>query len=146
MSSDDTIMEDVINQGRMIDKSDRDEGVALMGEKEEEQKAEEVKVIVGDAQVEGRQAEIQAEIYQIDMNHPSKVKERSRKGQSRIKTRQKREAWRSQEMLKAVTVDRARKTKENKKRMNENSNTVGKLFKFKETRKDKGLNCNILKD
>nr|GFA11166.1 hypothetical protein [Tanacetum cinerariifolium] len=41
--------------------------------KEEEKKAEEVKVIAGDAQVEGRQAEIQAEIYQIDMNHPLKV-------------------------------------------------------------------------
>nr|GEW05003.1 hypothetical protein [Tanacetum cinerariifolium] len=62
-----------LRKGRMIDKLDRDEGVALMGEKEEEQKAEEIKVIAGDAQVEGRQAEIQAEIYQIDMNHPSKV-------------------------------------------------------------------------
>nr|GEV33403.1 reverse transcriptase domain-containing protein [Tanacetum cinerariifolium] len=72
-SSDDTIIEDVINQGRMIDEFDRDEGVALMGEKEEEKQAEEVKVIVGDAQVEGRQAEIQAKIYQIDMNHPLKV-------------------------------------------------------------------------
>nr|GEY32340.1 putative ribonuclease H-like domain-containing protein [Tanacetum cinerariifolium] len=41
--------------------------------KEEEKKAEDVKVIAGDAQVEGRQAEIQAEIYQIDMDHPSKV-------------------------------------------------------------------------
>nr|GEU49503.1 DNA-directed DNA polymerase [Tanacetum cinerariifolium] len=44
-SSDDTIMEDVTNQRRMIDELDRDEGVALMGEKEEEKKAEEVKVI-----------------------------------------------------------------------------------------------------
>nr|GEX04993.1 hypothetical protein [Tanacetum cinerariifolium] len=44
-----------------------------MGEKEEEKKDEEVKVIAGDAQVEGRQAEIQAKIYQIDMDHPSKV-------------------------------------------------------------------------
>nr|GEV51611.1 hypothetical protein [Tanacetum cinerariifolium] len=49
-SSVDTIMEDVINQGRMIDELDRDEGVALMGENEEEKKAEE-----------------------IDMDHPSKV-------------------------------------------------------------------------
>nr|GFB44886.1 hypothetical protein [Tanacetum cinerariifolium] len=72
-SSDDTIMEDVINQGRMIDELDKDEGVTLMGKKEEEKKAEEVKVISDDAQVEGRQAEIQAEIYQIDMDHPSKV-------------------------------------------------------------------------
>nr|GEV84378.1 putative reverse transcriptase domain-containing protein [Tanacetum cinerariifolium] len=44
-----------------------------------------------------------------------KVKESSRKGQNWIKTGQKREAWRSQEMPEAVTVDRARKTKENKK-------------------------------
>nr|GEY79438.1 hypothetical protein [Tanacetum cinerariifolium] len=40
-------------------------------------------------------------------------KERSRKGQNRIKTGQKREAWRSQEMPEVVTVDRGRKTKEN---------------------------------
>nr|GEY26032.1 hypothetical protein [Tanacetum cinerariifolium] len=45
-SSDDTIMEDVINQGRIIDELDRDEGVALMGEKEEEKQAEEVKEVV----------------------------------------------------------------------------------------------------
>nr|GEY91281.1 hypothetical protein [Tanacetum cinerariifolium] len=44
-----------------------------MGEKEEEKKAEEVKDIDGDAQVEGRQAEIKAEIYQIDMDHAAKV-------------------------------------------------------------------------
>nr|GFD20041.1 hypothetical protein [Tanacetum cinerariifolium] len=47
------------NKGRMIDELYRDEGVALMGEKEEEKKAEEVKVIAGDAQVKGMQAEIQ---------------------------------------------------------------------------------------
>nr|GEZ81047.1 hypothetical protein [Tanacetum cinerariifolium]GEZ87083.1 hypothetical protein [Tanacetum cinerariifolium] len=70
---DDTTMEDVSNQGRMINELDWDEGVELMGEKEEEKKAKEVKVIVGDAQVEGSQAEIQADIYQIDMDHPSKV-------------------------------------------------------------------------
>nr|GEV38815.1 hypothetical protein [Tanacetum cinerariifolium] len=58
---------------RKVDELDRDEGVALMGEKEEEKKAEEVKVISDDAQVEGRQTEIQAKIYQIDMDHPSKV-------------------------------------------------------------------------
>nr|GEY30410.1 hypothetical protein [Tanacetum cinerariifolium] len=72
-TSDDNIMEDVSNQGRMIDELDRDEGVALMGENEEEKKAKEVKDIVDDAQVEGRQAEIQAQIYQIDMDHALKV-------------------------------------------------------------------------
>nr|GEY06581.1 hypothetical protein [Tanacetum cinerariifolium] len=39
-----------------------------------------------------------------------------RKGQNRIKTGQKREAWRSQEKSKAVTVDKERKTEENIKR------------------------------
>nr|GEV70071.1 hypothetical protein [Tanacetum cinerariifolium] len=65
----DTIMKDVSNQGRMIDELDKDEGAALMSEKEEEKKAEEVKDITGDAQVEGRQADI----YQIDMDHAAKV-------------------------------------------------------------------------
>nr|GEU45434.1 hypothetical protein [Tanacetum cinerariifolium] len=67
-TSDDTIIEDVSNQGRMIDELDRDEGAVLMSEKEEK-KAEEVKDITGDAQVEGRQADI----YQIDMDHAAKV-------------------------------------------------------------------------
>nr|GEW92249.1 hypothetical protein [Tanacetum cinerariifolium] len=62
-SSNDTIMEDVSNQERMIDELDRDEGVALMGEIEEEKKAKEVKDIAGDEHIKGRQAEI----YQIDM-------------------------------------------------------------------------------
>nr|GEW36776.1 hypothetical protein [Tanacetum cinerariifolium] len=56
----------------MIDELDRDEGATLMGEKEEE-KAEKVKDFAGDAQVEGRQAEIQAEIYQINMDHAANV-------------------------------------------------------------------------
>nr|GEX77411.1 hypothetical protein [Tanacetum cinerariifolium] len=67
-TSDDTDMEDVSNQGRMIDELDRDEGAVLMSEKEEK-KAEEVKDITGDAQVEGRQANI----YHIDMDHAAKV-------------------------------------------------------------------------
>nr|GEV72404.1 hypothetical protein [Tanacetum cinerariifolium] len=65
-TSDDTLMEDVSNQERMIDELDKDEGAVLMNEKEE---TEEVKVITGDAQVEGRQAKI----YQIDTDHAAKV-------------------------------------------------------------------------
>nr|GFB25305.1 hypothetical protein [Tanacetum cinerariifolium] len=42
-TSDDTVMEDASNQGRMIDVLDSDEGVALMDDKEEEKKAEEAK-------------------------------------------------------------------------------------------------------
>nr|GFD02390.1 hypothetical protein [Tanacetum cinerariifolium] len=34
---------------------------------------EQAKDIIDDAQVKGRQAEKQAEIYQIDLDHPSKV-------------------------------------------------------------------------
>nr|GFA04403.1 hypothetical protein [Tanacetum cinerariifolium] len=55
--------------GTMIDELDRDEGAALMGEKEKEKKAEEVKDIAGDEHVKGRQAQI----YQIDMDHAAKV-------------------------------------------------------------------------
>nr|GEV58741.1 hypothetical protein [Tanacetum cinerariifolium] len=65
-TSDDTIMEDVSNQGRKIDELDRDEGVVLMNEQEE---TEEVRDDADNAQVEGRQAEI----YQIDMDHATKV-------------------------------------------------------------------------
>nr|GEW13786.1 retrovirus-related Pol polyprotein from transposon TNT 1-94 [Tanacetum cinerariifolium] len=67
-SSDDTEMEDASNQGRMRDKLDKDEGVALIDDKEKEKKAEEAQV-AGDDQVKGRQAEI----HQIDMDHASKV-------------------------------------------------------------------------
>nr|GFB24840.1 hypothetical protein [Tanacetum cinerariifolium] len=72
---------------------------------------------------------------EIPLNKPKSVKESSRKGQNQIKTGQKREAWRSWEMPEAVTVERGRKTKENKKRMNEKANTSKKLFKFKVKKK-----------
>nr|GEU36030.1 uncharacterized mitochondrial protein AtMg00810-like [Tanacetum cinerariifolium] len=64
-TSEDTMMEDASNQGRMIDDLDKDDVVALMDDKEEEKKEEELK----DDQVQGRQAEI----YKIDMDHASKV-------------------------------------------------------------------------
>nr|GFA67272.1 hypothetical protein [Tanacetum cinerariifolium] len=69
-SSEDTVMEDASNQGRMID--DKDDAVALMDDKEEEKKEEEAKVADYD-QIQGRQAESQAEIYKIDMDHALKV-------------------------------------------------------------------------
>nr|GEW84090.1 hypothetical protein [Tanacetum cinerariifolium] len=56
------------NKGRMTDELDRDEGVALTAKKEEERKTKEAKNSTGDDQVKRRQAEI----YQIDMDHPSK--------------------------------------------------------------------------
>nr|GEW29497.1 hypothetical protein [Tanacetum cinerariifolium] len=67
-SSTDIDMEDASNQGRMIVDLDRDTSVALMDDKGTEKKAENAQV-AGDEQVKGRQAEI----YQIDMDHASKV-------------------------------------------------------------------------
>nr|GEZ78956.1 hypothetical protein [Tanacetum cinerariifolium] len=52
-----------------------------------------------------------------------KGERKPRKGQNRIKTGQKREAWRSQEKFKAVAVEKGRKTEENAKRMVENAYT-----------------------
>nr|GEX76199.1 hypothetical protein [Tanacetum cinerariifolium] len=71
-TSEDTIMDDASNQGRIIDELDKDDVVALMDDKEEDKKEEEAKVAEND-QVQGRQAESQAEIYKIDMDHALKV-------------------------------------------------------------------------
>nr|GFB95647.1 hypothetical protein [Tanacetum cinerariifolium] len=67
-SPDDTIIEDVSNQGRMLDETDKDEDAELINEKEEKE-TEEVRVNSNDAQVKGRQADI----YHIDMDHATKV-------------------------------------------------------------------------
>nr|GEW58677.1 retrovirus-related Pol polyprotein from transposon TNT 1-94 [Tanacetum cinerariifolium] len=67
-TSEDTVMDDASNQGRIIDELDKDDDVALMDDKEEEKKKEEAKVVEDD-QVQGWQADI----YKIDMDHASKV-------------------------------------------------------------------------
>nr|GEU40318.1 hypothetical protein [Tanacetum cinerariifolium] len=67
-SSVDTDMEDASNQGRMITDLDRDTGVALMDDEGTKKKAKDAQV-AGHEQVKRRQAEI----YQIDMDHASKV-------------------------------------------------------------------------
>nr|GEX70019.1 hypothetical protein [Tanacetum cinerariifolium] len=64
-TSDDTVMEDTSNQGRMIDDLDKDDVLDLMNDKGEEKKEEKVK----DDKVKGKKAEI----YQIDMDPASKV-------------------------------------------------------------------------
>nr|GEW45780.1 hypothetical protein [Tanacetum cinerariifolium] len=69
---DDTVMDDESNQGRIIDKMDKDDDVALMDDEEKDKKDEEAKVVDND-QVQGRQAESQAKIYKIDMDDASKV-------------------------------------------------------------------------
>nr|GFA61750.1 hypothetical protein [Tanacetum cinerariifolium] len=65
-SSDD--MEDVFNQGKMIDDMDKDEGIELVVDQVKDADI---------AKTEGRhaaeQAEKQAEIYHLDLDHPSKV-------------------------------------------------------------------------
>nr|GFB73890.1 hypothetical protein [Tanacetum cinerariifolium] len=66
-----------------------------------------------------------------------------RKGKNRIKTGQKREAWRSQEKDKGITVDRGRKTEETAKRMVENAYTVKNYSKFKRKETGKGLKVEL---
>nr|GEU97033.1 hypothetical protein [Tanacetum cinerariifolium] len=71
-TSDDTVMDNESNQGRMMDEMDQDDAVVLMDDKKEDKKVKEAKVVES-AQVQGRQAEFQAKIYQIDMDHASEV-------------------------------------------------------------------------
>nr|GEW28902.1 hypothetical protein [Tanacetum cinerariifolium] len=65
-----------------------------------------------------------------DTNSSSERK--PKKGQNRIKTGQKREAWRSQEKFKAVAVGRAGKTEQNAKRMVKNANAIKSYSSLKE--------------
>nr|GEW48583.1 hypothetical protein [Tanacetum cinerariifolium] len=65
-------MDDASNHERIIDELDKDDAVTLMDDKEEDTKEEEAKVDEND-QVQGRQAEFQAEIYKINLDHASKV-------------------------------------------------------------------------
>nr|GFC70784.1 hypothetical protein [Tanacetum cinerariifolium] len=60
------------NKWRMIAEMDKDDVVVLIDDKEEDKKVEEAKVDES-AQFQGRQAESQAEIYKIDMDHANKV-------------------------------------------------------------------------
>nr|GEY65373.1 hypothetical protein [Tanacetum cinerariifolium] len=71
-TSEDTVMDDSSNQGRIIDELDKEDDVALMDDKEEDKKEEEAKV-VEDHQVQGRHAESQAKIYKINLDRALKV-------------------------------------------------------------------------
>nr|GEX90342.1 hypothetical protein [Tanacetum cinerariifolium] len=78
-TSDDIVMDDESNQGRMIAEMDQDDAVVLKDDKEEDKEVadavkdvEEAKVDES-AQDQERQAESQAEIYKIDMDHDNKV-------------------------------------------------------------------------
>nr|GEU99990.1 putative ribonuclease H-like domain-containing protein [Tanacetum cinerariifolium] len=65
-SSDD--MEDVFNQGRMIDDLDKDEGIELVVDQ-----VKDADIAETGGRHAAEQAEKQAEIYQLDLDHPSKV-------------------------------------------------------------------------
>nr|GEV10009.1 transposon TX1 [Tanacetum cinerariifolium] len=61
-----------------------------------------------------------------------------RKGQNRIKTGQKREAWRSPKKSEAVTVDRGRKIKENRKKGRKCKHMQNTIKVLKEERRKRG--------
>nr|GEV00089.1 hypothetical protein [Tanacetum cinerariifolium] len=78
-TSDDTVMDDESNQGRMIAEMDQDDAIVLEDDKEEDREVvdavkdvEKAKVDES-AQDQGRQAESHAEIYKMDMDHTNKV-------------------------------------------------------------------------
>nr|GFA21746.1 hypothetical protein [Tanacetum cinerariifolium] len=75
-TSDETVMDDVSNQGTMIAKMDQDVDVVLKDDKEVADEAKEVFDAVKDvqesAQDQGRTTESQAEIYKIDLDHTNK--------------------------------------------------------------------------
>nr|GEX03050.1 reverse transcriptase domain-containing protein [Tanacetum cinerariifolium] len=68
-TSDETVMDDVSNQGRMIAEMDQDADVVL---EEAKEVVEDVKVDES-VDIQGRKAESQAEIYNINLEHANKV-------------------------------------------------------------------------
>nr|GFA36140.1 hypothetical protein [Tanacetum cinerariifolium] len=76
-TSDDTVMDDESNLGRMIAEMDQDDTVVLKDDKEEDKEVADKDVKeakVGEsAQVQGRQAESQVKIYKIHMVYANKV-------------------------------------------------------------------------
>nr|GEU42500.1 hypothetical protein [Tanacetum cinerariifolium] len=69
-TSDETMMDDVSNQERMIAEMDQDADVVLEDDKEV---ADDVKDVQVNADIQGRTAESQAKIYKIDLDHANKV-------------------------------------------------------------------------
>nr|GEU67917.1 hypothetical protein [Tanacetum cinerariifolium] len=73
------MMDDESTQGRMIAEMDQDDDVVLEDDKEDDKKVVDAIKDVKEAKVDertqdqGRQAESQAEIYKIDMDHANKV-------------------------------------------------------------------------
>nr|GEU43940.1 hypothetical protein [Tanacetum cinerariifolium] len=72
-TSNETVMDDVSNQGRMIVEMDQDANVVLEDDKEEAKEVAEDAKVDESIDIQGRQAESQAEIYKIDLDHANKV-------------------------------------------------------------------------
>nr|GEU82484.1 hypothetical protein [Tanacetum cinerariifolium] len=73
-TSDETMMDDVSNQGRMIAKMDQDANVVMEDDKEDADNVKDVQDDIDEsADTQGRKAESQAEIYKIDLEHVNKV-------------------------------------------------------------------------
>nr|GEY99200.1 uncharacterized mitochondrial protein AtMg00810-like [Tanacetum cinerariifolium] len=68
-TSEDTMMDDASNQGRIIDKMDKDDAIALMDDKGEDKKEEKAKVVENDQ--EDKPAEVQEVVcsYHCYINH-----------------------------------------------------------------------------
>nr|GEW23317.1 hypothetical protein [Tanacetum cinerariifolium] len=74
-TSDDTMMDDVSNQGRMIAEMDKDADVVLEEAKyvADNTKVDQDAKVDESVDIQGRQAESQVEIYKIDLYHANKV-------------------------------------------------------------------------
>nr|GEV72378.1 reverse transcriptase domain-containing protein [Tanacetum cinerariifolium] len=75
-TSDDTMMDDVSNQGRMIAEMDQEANVVLEDDKEvvDDVTADQEEAKVNESvDIQGRKAESQAKIYKIDLEHANKV-------------------------------------------------------------------------
>nr|GEV88320.1 putative ribonuclease H-like domain-containing protein [Tanacetum cinerariifolium] len=74
-TSDDTVMDDVSNQGRMIADIDADDDVVLEEAKEvvDDDKVDEDADVQVNADIQGRTAKSQAKIYKIDLDHANKL-------------------------------------------------------------------------
>nr|GEX95906.1 ribonuclease H-like domain-containing protein [Tanacetum cinerariifolium] len=75
-TSDETMIDDVSNQGRMIAEMDQDADVVLEDDKKVDDEAKEVAKdakVDESVDIQERQSESQAEIYKIDLDHANKV-------------------------------------------------------------------------
>nr|GEV02926.1 hypothetical protein [Tanacetum cinerariifolium] len=71
--SDETVLDDVSNHGRMIVDMDQDADVVQEDDKEEAKEVAEDAKVNESVDIQGRKAESQAEIYKIDLEHANKV-------------------------------------------------------------------------